>query len=211
MKILDEYFKWPNIKCVCVYIYIFTKWKALGLMSNQSLICITDGIYLNLGHESARCLSCWSRSRKALKHWFHSGFIHIREVQDKVQDTLSCFVGTVCHDPRLPAPNTSDEDKDYNTVAASVLQGKNTEHWNFTHGLTIYGCKRESNAFRDSWEAYHCNWPTTRTLQYQPEVLSDSWLDKSLWVPISVRYIQYYLQKKKKLPNEKLHRKTRNQ
>lgn len=53
MKILDEYFKWPNIKSVCVY--IFTKPKALVLMRNQSVICITAGIYLNLGSESVRC------------------------------------------------------------------------------------------------------------------------------------------------------------
>lgn len=37
-------------------------------------------------------------------------------------------MGTVCHDPRLPALNTSDEDKDYNTVAANVLQGKKIQN-----------------------------------------------------------------------------------
>lgn len=46
MKIFDEYFKYPNIKSVCVY--IFPKPKALVLMSNQSAICITAGVYLSL-------------------------------------------------------------------------------------------------------------------------------------------------------------------
>lgn len=46
MKILDEYVKRPNIKSVCVY--IFTTPKAPVLMSNQSVTCITAGIYLNL-------------------------------------------------------------------------------------------------------------------------------------------------------------------
>jgi len=53
---------------VCVYIYIyFLKMKGTGLMPNQSLICITDGIYLNLVPESARCLAYWSRSSKSSK------------------------------------------------------------------------------------------------------------------------------------------------
>lgn len=67
-------------------------------------------------------------------------------------------------------------------------RGKNTEHWNFTHGLTICRCKRESNTFRDSWGASDCEWPTTRTLQWEAKVLSDSQPDKSPQVPISIKY-----------------------
>jgi len=37
-------------------------------------------------------------------------------------------VGTICHDPRLPALNTSGEDKNCSTVAVSALQGKNKQN-----------------------------------------------------------------------------------
>lgn len=57
---------------------------------------------MNLGQESARCLAAGPGL---------SGFIHLGEVEDTEQGTLSCFVGTDCHNPHLPTLNTSGDDR----------------------------------------------------------------------------------------------------